>query len=175
MDTLIAALGDDRPDIADDVFVSPGVVVIGDVTVRARASLWYGCVLRAENAPIAIGADTNVQDGCVLHTDAGFPATLGARVSVGHRAVLHGCTVADDVLIGMSSTLLNGATIGPWSLVAAGAVVRERFAVPEGTLVGGVPAKVIRELTEEEREKITRNSLAYLDLARRHGALRAGT
>ena len=168
MESLIAALGDLVPSIADDAFIAPGVAILGDVHIGSKASIWYSTVLRAENAPIRIGADSNVQDGCVMHTDGGFPATLGERVSVGHRAVLHGCTVADDVLVGMSATLLNGCTINSWSLVAAGAVVREGFVVPEGTLVGGVPAKIIRELSDEERQKIALNALAYLHLAGVH-------
>lgn len=171
MEPLIRSLGDLTPDIADDAFIAPGVIIVGDVHVRSKAGIWYSSVLRAEHAPITIGAETNLQDGCVMHTDGGFPATLGDRVSVGHRAVLHGCTVSDDVLVGMSATLLNGCTIASWSLVAAGAVVREGFAVPEGTLVAGVPAKVIRELTEAERQKIALNALGYLDLAAKHAAI----
>ena len=170
MAPLIRALGDLTPQIDGTAFIAPGVTIVGDVHIHAKASVFYGSVLRAEYAPITIGADTNIQDGCVMHTDGGFPATLGARVSGRHKAVLHGCTVADDVLVGMSATLLNGCTVGSWSLVAAGAVVREGFAVPEGTLVAGVPAKVVRELTDAERQKIALNALGYLEIARKHAA-----
>lgn len=170
MQPLVAAVGGASPRVADDAFLAAGAVVLGDVELGAGASVWYGAVLRGDTAPIRIGAQTNLQDGVVVHADHGFPTTVGARVSVGHRAVLHGCTVGDDVLVGMGATLLNGCTIGSWSLVAAGAVVREGFEVPEGSLVAGVPAKVLRPLSEEERQRVALNAPAYAHLADVHRA-----
>jgi carbonic anhydrase/acetyltransferase-like protein (isoleucine patch superfamily) len=170
VESLIGGLAGFTPHIAEDAWVAPGAVVLGDVTLGSKVSVFYGCVLRSEHAPIVIGEGTNLQDGVIAHADPGFPCTIGARVSVGHRATLHGCTVGDDVLVGMSATLLNGCSVGSWSLVAAGAVVRERFVVPPGTLVAGVPAKVMRELTDDERVRIELNAAVYLDTAEVHKA-----
>jgi carbonic anhydrase/acetyltransferase-like protein (isoleucine patch superfamily) len=166
---LIAVDGH-HPELAPGAWAAPGATLAGRVRLAAGASLWYAAVLRAEAEPIAIGEDSNVQDGCVAHTDPGFPTTLGARVSVGHRAVLHGCTVADDVLIGMGAVLLNGSRVGPGSLIAAGAVLLEGTEVPAGSLVAGVPGKVRRELTDDEAALIKANADHYRDLARRHAA-----
>lgn len=164
----IAALGDRRPSIAADAFLAPGCVVLGAATIGARASLWYGTVVRADGDAITVGEDTNLQDGAVLHADPGFPCTVGARVSVGHGAVVHGATVADDVLVGMGATIMNGARIGRWSLIAAGAVILQGTEIPEGSLVAGVPAKVRRTTGEQERTMITLNHHAYLHLADVH-------
>jgi carbonic anhydrase/acetyltransferase-like protein (isoleucine patch superfamily) len=150
------------PDVADSAFVAAGAVLVGRVTLAEDSSVWYNAVLRAEQEPIVIGAGSNLQDNVSGHVDAGFPLTVGRNVSVGHGAVLHGCTVEDDCLIGMSSTVLNGAVIGAGSLVAAGAVVLEGTIVPPGSLVAGVPAKVRRELTEAERDGIRNNAAGYL-------------
>ncbi len=167
---LVAAVGGVSPQVAGDAFLAAGSVVVGEAVIGDRASVWYGAVVRADSAPISVGAETNLQDGVVVHADVGFPAVIGARVSVGHRAVLHGCTVGDDVLVGMGATVLNGATIGSWCLVAAGAVVLQGMDVPAGSLVAGVPAKVRRPLSEEERGKIALNAQAYLHLAEEHRA-----
>lgn len=156
------------PDIEQAAFVAPGAVLIGQVTLGPGASVWYGCVLRADNSPITVGAEVNIQDGCILHSDPGFPATLGDRVSLGHGAIVHGATVEDDVLIGMRATVLNGARIGSGSLVAAGAVVRPGTVVPPGSLVAGVPAVVRRELSEEERKVVQRTPDTYLGHAATH-------
>ena len=161
------------PAVADTAWVAGNATLVGDVEIGDGASVWYGAVLRSEVEPIRIGAGTNVQDGCVVHVDPGFPCTLGAGVSVGHGAVLHGCTVEDGVLIGMSATVLNGARIGAGSLVAAGAVVLEGTVVPPRSLVAGVPAKVRRELTAEESEHLTANAALYVELARTHAAAHA--
>ncbi|GLW73947.1 gamma carbonic anhydrase family protein [Kitasatospora phosalacinea] len=165
---LIAAVGGLQPQLDPEAFVAPGAVVVGAVTVAAGASIWYGAVLRGDAERIVVGALTNVQDNCTVHADPSFPAVLGERVSVGHNAVLHGCTVEDDVLIGMSATVLNGARIGAGSLVAAGAVVPQGMQVPPGSLVAGVPAKVKRELTAEERDGIRANGEGYRLLAAAH-------
>ncbi|MFF2848164.1 gamma carbonic anhydrase family protein [Streptomyces sp. NPDC058001] len=165
---LITGIGGKSPKVDQDAFVAPTAVVIGEVTVHSGASVWYGAVLRADCGPIVLGADSNIQDNCTLHVDPGFPITIGERVTVGHNVVLHGCTVEDDVLVGMGATVLNGAVIGAGSLVAAQALVPQGMLVPPGSLVAGVPAKVRRPLTEEEREGVTLNGTLYVDLARAH-------
>ncbi|MEV0265815.1 gamma carbonic anhydrase family protein [Streptomyces sp. NPDC050617] len=167
---LIAGVGGAEPKVDPQAFTAPTSVVVGDVTVAAGASLWYHSVLRADCGPIVLGADSNIQDNCTVHVDPGFPVTVGERVSVGHNAVLHGCTVEDEVLIGMGATVLNGAHIGAGSLIAAQALVPQGMRVPPGSLVAGVPAKVRRELTAEEREQIRHNAAMYLELAGAHRA-----
>jgi carbonic anhydrase/acetyltransferase-like protein (isoleucine patch superfamily) len=151
-------------------FVAPGAWVLGDVTLGPRASVWYGAVLRGDMARIVVGADTNLQDGVVVHVDDGLPASIGARVGVGHRAVIHGCRVEDDCLIGMGSVVLNGAVIGAGSVVAAGAVVREGMVVPAGSLVMGVPARVVRPVDAGLRARTRGTVEHYLALAARHRA-----
>ncbi|MFE7464984.1 gamma carbonic anhydrase family protein [Streptomyces sp. NPDC057499] len=165
---LITGLGGKEPDIDAEAFTAPTSVVVGEVTLAAGASVWYQAVLRADCAPISIGADSNVQDNCSVHGDPGFPVTVGERVSVGHNAVLHGCAVEDDVLVGMGATVLNGARIGAGSLIAAQALVPQGMQVPPGSLVAGVPAKVKRQLTEEELEGIRFNAVGYVELAKAH-------
>ncbi|HCA87074.1 MAG TPA: gamma carbonic anhydrase family protein [Streptomyces sp.] len=165
---MITSVGGKVPEIGAGAFTAPTSVVLGEVSLGPGASVWYHTVLRADCGPISIGADSNVQDNCTVHVDPGFPVTLGERVSVGHNAVLHGCTVEDDVLIGMGATVLNGARIGAGSLVAAQALVPQGMDVPPGSLVAGVPAKVKRELTAEERETVKLNAAMYLELARVH-------
>lgn len=165
---LIAAIGVHQPSISPEAYVVPRATVLGAVTMHPRSSAWYGAVLRADCGPIVIGADSNVQDNCTLHVDPGFPLTVGERVTIGHNAVLHGCTVGDDTLIGMGATVLNGAVIGAGSMVAAQALVPQGMEVPPGSLVAGVPAKVRRPLTDEEREMLTLNATLYVDLAQQH-------
>jgi carbonic anhydrase/acetyltransferase-like protein (isoleucine patch superfamily) len=165
---LVAALGERRPAIDPVAFLASGCFVLGDARIGARAGVWYGTVVRADAETITVGDETNLQDGVVVHADPGFPCHIGARVSVGHRAVVHGCTVGDDVLVGMGATILNGARIGSWSLIAAGAVVLQNTEIPEGSLVAGVPGKVVRTLGEQERQAITRNAQVYLHLADEH-------
>ncbi|MGW1410415.1 gamma carbonic anhydrase family protein [Streptomyces sp. NPDC002403] len=165
---LITGMGGKEPDIDADAFTAPTSVVIGEITMAAGSSVWYHAVLRADCGPIAIGADSNIQDNCSVHVDPGFPVTVGERVSVGHNAVLHGCTIEDDVLVGMGSTVLNGARIGAGSLIAAQALVPQGMQVPPGSLVAGVPAKVKRQLTEEELEGIKFNAVGYVELAKAH-------
>ncbi|GAB7029494.1 gamma carbonic anhydrase family protein [Streptomyces sp. NPDC021749] len=165
---LISAVGGKEPTVDPTAFTAPTSVVIGEVTLTAGASVWYHAVLRADCGPIVLGADSNIQDNCTVHVDPGFPVTVGDRVSVGHNAVLHGCTVEDDVLVGMGATVLNGARIGAGSLVAAQALVPQGMQIPPGSLVAGVPAKVKRELTAEEREMIRVNASMYRELAAAH-------
>ncbi len=142
MPTVLTVNGK-TPDIDPSAYVAENAVVAGDVRLGPRASVWFGCVLRSEVEAITVGADTNVQDLTVVHTDPGSPVVLGDRVTVGHRVVLHGCTVEDDALIGMGAVVLNGAVIGRGAVVAAGAVVTQGMQVPEMALVAGVPAKVL--------------------------------
>ncbi|WSQ07618.1 gamma carbonic anhydrase family protein [Streptomyces sp. NBC_01231] len=165
---LITGIGGREPQIREESFVAPTASVIGDVTLEAGASVWYGAVVRGDVERIFVGARSNIQDNCTLHADPGFPVTIGERVSVGHNAVVHGATVGDDCLIGMGATVLNGAVIGAGSLVAAQALVPQGMEVPPGSLVAGVPAKVRRELSEEEREGISLNGTLYADLAKAH-------
>ncbi|MFJ3105179.1 gamma carbonic anhydrase family protein [Streptomyces sp. NPDC086835] len=165
---LVAGVGGKEPDVDPEAFAAPTSVVMGDVTVAAGASVWYQTVLRGDCGPIVIGAGSNIQDNCTVHSDPGFPVTVGERVSVGHNAILHGCTVEDDVLVGMGATVLNGAHIGSGSLIAAQALVPQGMQVPPGSLVAGVPAKVRRELTREEQDGIKLNAAVYVDLAAQH-------
>ncbi|GGX72885.1 gamma carbonic anhydrase family protein [Streptomyces anandii] len=165
---LITGIGGREPRVDEGAFVAPTATVVGDVALSAGASVWYGAVLRGDVESIAVGADSNVQDNCTLHADPGFPVSVGERVSIGHNAVVHGATVEDDCLIGMGATVLNGAVIGAGSLVAAQALVPQGMRVPPGSLVAGVPAKVRRELTEEERQGISLNGTMYASLAGAH-------
>jgi carbonic anhydrase/acetyltransferase-like protein (isoleucine patch superfamily) len=158
------------PHIDATAFIAPGAMVLGDVTLGPRASVWYATVLRGDMDRIVVGADSNLQDGVVVHVDEGLPALIGARVGVGHRAVIHGCTVEDDCLVGMGSVLLNGAVIGTGSVVAAGAVVREGMVVPAGSLVMGVPGRVVRPVDAALRARTRSTVEHYLALATRHRA-----
>ena len=165
---LIVAYAGNSPAVSPTAWVAPNATLVGAVTIGERSSVFYGAVLRADGNSITIGDDTNFQDNVVVHVDPGKPATIGSRVSVGHGAVLHGCTVENDCLIGMSATVLNDAIIGAGSLVAAGAVVLEGTVIPPGSLVAGVPAKVRRELTDDERTGIRHNAEGYVKLSAAH-------
>ncbi|MDN5600137.1 MAG: gamma carbonic anhydrase family protein [Brachybacterium sp.] len=163
-----------RPQVPETAWVAPNATLVGQVTLCESSSVFYSSVLRGDMDSITIGPGSNIQDGCVVHTDTGFPAVVGAGVSVGHRAVLHGCTVEDDSLIGMGAVVLNGAVVGAGSLVAAGAVVTEGMQIPPGSLVAGVPAKVRKELDEDGLEALRENARVYVDLASKHRAATAG-
>ncbi|MEU6672079.1 gamma carbonic anhydrase family protein [Streptomyces sp. NPDC046727] len=165
---LIVGIGGKEPQVDPEAFVAPMASVIGDVTLHAGASVWYGAVVRGDVEKITVGAQANVQDNVTLHADPGYPVTVGERVSIGHNAVVHGATVEDDCLIGMGATVLNGAVIGAGSLVAAQALVPQGMVVPPGSLVAGVPAKVKRALTAEEREGVTLNGTLYAELGKAH-------
>lgn len=160
------------PSVAPDAFVADGVTLVGAVTIAAGSSVWFGGVVRADGASIEIGPDSNVQDGAVLHSEPDQGVSLGARVTVGHRAVVHGCTVEDDVLVGIGAIVLNGATVGRGSLVAAGSVVLEGTVVPPDSLVVGVPGRVKRQVTDAERERMRVGARRYVRRAveYRHGA-----
>jgi len=162
-DNYIAELDFGAPNIDSEAFVAPTAVVVGAVTMGARSSIWYSAVARADFETIEIGADSNVQDGCTLHSDPGFPLVLGRGVTVGHRVVLHGARVDDDVLVGMGSVVMNGAHIGSGSIVAAGAVVTPGTVVPPSSVVAGVPAKVVRQATDDDLAHIRANAASYYD------------
>jgi carbonic anhydrase/acetyltransferase-like protein (isoleucine patch superfamily) len=151
-------------------FIAPGAIVLGDVTLGPQSSVWYHSVLRGDTAPITVGEATNVQDGSIIHVDAGVPASVGARVGIGHRAILHGCTIEDECLIGMGSIVLNGARIGRGSVVAAGAVVPEGLEVPPGSVVVGVPARITRQVDDVLRARIRGTWEHYIAEATRHRA-----
>lgn len=155
------ALGDLAPSLASGAWAAPSADLIGDVNLGERASIWFGAVIRADNTPIIIGAETNIQDGSICHSDAGFPLTIGRRVTVGHQAILHGCTLADDCLIGMGARILNGALIGAECIVGAGALVTEGKQFPPGSLIVGVPARIVREVTNEERQMLRASAAHY--------------
>ncbi|MDQ1136840.1 carbonic anhydrase/acetyltransferase-like protein (isoleucine patch superfamily) [Microbacterium sp. SORGH_AS 1204] len=167
-DAAVLALPDATPVVAETAFVASGARIVGEVHLGEGASVWYNAVLRGDSAPIHVGPRSNLQDNVSVHVDAGRPVRIGADVSVGHNAVVHGCTIGDGSLIGMGSVVLSGAEIGSGCLVAGGAVVLEGTVVPAGSLVAGVPAKVRRALTDEEREKILRNAQTYLAHSERH-------
>lgn len=167
---LIVTIRGRAPRLHPDAWVAPNASIIGQVSLAANASVWYSATLRAEVEPIDIGADTNIQDGVTIHVDKEFPCRVGARVSVGHNAVLHGCTIEDDSLIGMGAIILNGAVVGAGSLVAAGAVIPQGMVVPPRSLVSGVPGRVRRDLSEAEVSHNRHNAAAYRRLIDVHRA-----
>jgi carbonic anhydrase/acetyltransferase-like protein (isoleucine patch superfamily) len=154
-------LGDVSPTVAPSAYIAPSASVIGRAVLAEHSSVWFGATLRGDNETISIGAYSNVQDGAIMHTDPGFPLTAGAHVSVGHQAMLHGCTVGEGSLIGIQAVVLNAAVIGKGCLVGAGAVITERKVFADGTLILGAPAKVVRELTAEERENLLKIAANY--------------
>lgn len=159
---------DQAPQIAESAWVAPGAVVVGDVQLGEEVSVWYSAVMRGDINRISIGAHSNVQDGAVVHVDREFAATIGEWVTVGHKAIVHACTVEDEVLVGMGAIILDGAVIGTRSIIGAGAVVTGRKVIPPGSLVLGSPAKVVRELTPEEQASIKGWATRYVQLSRRY-------
>jgi carbonic anhydrase/acetyltransferase-like protein (isoleucine patch superfamily) len=149
------------PAVADDAYVAAGAVLIGQVTLGAGASVWFNAVLRADNEPIVVGACSNVQDNCTLHVDPGLPCIVGSHVTIGHNAVVHACTVEDNVLVGMHATILSGARVGRDSIVGANALVPENAQIPPGSLAVGIPARVVRALRPDEIEGIRRSAGSY--------------
>lgn len=164
----IYQLDEDAPRLDPSAWVADSAEVIGRVELGADASVWYGAVLRGDNEWITIGERSNIQDGCVLHTDIGTPLVVGADVTVGHQVVLHGCSVGEGSLIGIQSVILNGARIGRHSIVGAGALVTEGKEFPDGVLIVGRPAKVVRELTPEQIARVKLSAAHYVNNARRH-------
>ncbi len=159
-----------KPTVDEGAWVAEGAVLSGDVRLARGASVWFGCVLRSDidDAPVLIGEDSSIQDGTICHVDFGLPCRVGARVTVGHRAVLHGCEIGDDCLIGMGAVVLSGAVVGSGSVVAAGAVVPEGAEIPPGVIAAGVPAKVRREVTDRDRARIEESWRVYTRLMALH-------
>ena len=157
------ALGDTQPETpaSGDFWVAPDANVIGRVVLEDATSIWFGSTLRGDNEPMVIGRGTNIQENCVLHTDPGCPLTVGANCTIGHKAMLHGCTIGEGSLIGMGATVLNGAVIGKGCLIGAGALITEGKTIPDGSLVMGAPGKVVRELTKEQQAGLIRSAEHY--------------
>jgi carbonic anhydrase/acetyltransferase-like protein (isoleucine patch superfamily) len=168
----IHQLEDIAPEVHSTVWVAETAVVVGKVTLGENVGVWYGAVLRGDNDRITVGANSNVQDGSVLHTDHGVPLTIGANVTVGHQVTLHGCTIGDGSLIGIQSVVLNGAKIGRNCLVGAGSLVTEGKEFPDGVLIVGRPAKVVRELTADELARLALSASHYVQQAHRHATQR---
>ncbi len=165
---LVLPYADRSPVVDPTAWLAPNATVVGQVRLHARSSVFYGAVVRGDMAEVVVGRGTNLQDNVVVHTDTDFPALIGLGVSVGHAAVVHGCTIENHCLIGMNATVLNGAIIGTGSLVAAGSVVLEGTVVPPRSLVAGVPGKVRRRISDEEHDRIVRNAEIYESLVPGH-------
>ena len=163
-------LGDLTPQLGPGAWAAPSADLIGDVRLSERASVWFGAVIRADNTAIIIGEDSNVQDGAVCHSDEGVPCTIGARVTIGHQAILHGCTIADDCLIGMGARILNHAVIASECIVGAGALVTEGKTYPAGSLIVGSPARVVRQLSDAERQLLRASAAHYAEKAAHYAA-----
>ncbi|WP_306417941.1 gamma carbonic anhydrase family protein [Roseinatronobacter sp. S2] len=173
---MLYELDGQRPDVPEDgdFWVAPGAHVIGNVVLGQGVSIWFGCTLRGDNEPIVLGAGTNVQENCILHTDMGYPLSIGAQCTIGHKAILHGCTIGDGSLIGMGATVLNGAVIGKGCLIGAGALVTEGKEIPDGSLVMGAPGRVVRQLDEAARARLVQSAAGYrANMARFRAGLRA--
>jgi carbonic anhydrase/acetyltransferase-like protein (isoleucine patch superfamily) len=165
---MIYALGDLTPEIDADTWVAPDANVIGQVRLLAGASVWFNATLRGDNEWIEIGAGSNVQEACTLHTDMGSPLTIGRNCTIGHNVILHGCTIGDETLVGMGATVLNGARVGRNCLIGAGALITEGKEIPDGSLVMGSPGKVVRQLDETAFERLRYSARHYQDNMRRY-------
>jgi carbonic anhydrase/acetyltransferase-like protein (isoleucine patch superfamily) len=164
----VYTLGSLVPRIASSAWVAPNAAVLGNVALHEESSVWFGVTIRGDNPePIVVGARSNIQDGTVLHADAGVPLTIGEGVTVGHQAMLHGCTIGDNSLIGIGATVLNGAVIGRNCIVGAGALVTEGKRIPDGSLVVGAPGKVVRELSNEQIAGLRQSAAHYVENAKR--------
>ncbi len=164
---MIYTLDADAPQIDPDAWIAPGCHIIGKVRLAPAVSVWFGAVLRGDNEPIEVGAGSNIQENAVLHTDWGYPLTIGAGCTIGHKAMLHGCVIGDNALIGMGATVLNGAVIGRDCLIGAGALVTEGKVIPDGSLVMGAPGRVVRQLDEAGIARLRASALSYQNNARR--------
>ena len=166
---MIYSLGDRTPEFrGDDYFIADGAVVIGSCVLEQNASIWFNAVLRGDNDLITIGENSNIQDGSVLHTDGGIPLTVGKNVTVGHKVMLHGCTIGDNSLIGINAVVLNGAKIGKGCLIGANALIPEGKEIPDGSLVMGSPGKVVRELSPEQQKGLEMSALHYVENFKRY-------
>ena len=160
---MLYSLGEDRPEIlADDYFVADNATVVGKVRLQNNASIWFNAVLRGDNEWISVGENSNIQDAAVLHTDPGIPLNIGNNVTVGHKVMLHGCTIGDNSLIGINSVILNGAKIGKNCLIGANSLVTENKEIPDGSLVMGSPAKVVKTLSPEQRAQLIKSAETYV-------------
>lgn len=164
---MIYTLDGIAPEIGRGVWVAPDANVIGKIVLEDEANIWFGATLRGDNEVIRVGAGTNIQENCVLHTDMGVPLTIGANCTIGHKAMLHGCTIGDGSLIGMGATVLNGARIGKGCLIGAGALITEGKEIPDGSLVMGAPGKVVRQLDAEAQARLLASAANYRANARR--------
>jgi carbonic anhydrase/acetyltransferase-like protein (isoleucine patch superfamily) len=168
----VYSLGDAHPDLPaeGEYWIAPNATVIGRVTLKRNASVWFGAVLRGDNAPIVVGENSNVQDGCVLHTDDAFPLTIGAGVTVGHQAMLHGCTIGDNSLIGIGAVVLDGARIGRNCLIGAKTLIAEGKEIPDGSLVVGSPGRVLRPLSDDQLRMLQQSAAHYVGNWKRYVA-----
>jgi len=164
-------LPSESPQVAGTAFVAEGAMLLGSVKVGDEASIWYGCVLRGDINHIVIGSRSNVQDGTIIHVADDYPAIVGEGVSIGHRAIIHACEVGDGTLVGMGAIIMDGARIGARSMIGAGALVTKHMQVPEGSLVLGSPARVIRKLSAEEMQQNTALAAKYVEISRRYGEI----
>ena len=164
---MLYDLGGVAPDIDADAWIAPGCHLIGKVSVLARASVWFGTTIRGDNERITVGFGSNVQENCVLHTDMGYPMVIGENCTIGHKAMLHGCTIGDNSLIGMGATVLNGAVIGKNCLIGAGALITEGKVIPDGSLVMGI-GKIVRELDATGIQSLTASAVHYQENAARY-------
>ena len=164
----IYSLDGHTPQLADDTWVAPDANLIGQVILEEGASVWFGATLRGDNEPITIGRGSNVQENCVMHTDMGFPLTIGENCTIGHKVMLHGCTIGNNSLVGMGATILNGAKIGNNCLIGAGALITEGKEIPDGSLVMGAPGRVIRQLDEKALQSVTYGAIHYQENMRRY-------
>ena len=162
------AIDGQEPQLDPGAWVAPSADLIGDVRIGRAGSVWFGAVIRADNTPIVIGAESNIQDGAIGHSDPGFPLLIGERVTVGHQAILHGCTIADDCLIGMGARILNGAVLEPECIVGAGALITEGKSFPAGSLIVGSPGRVMRQLTDDEKRALRMSAAHYAEKAARY-------
>jgi carbonic anhydrase/acetyltransferase-like protein (isoleucine patch superfamily) len=165
---VIVPFGGSSPSVDPSAWVASNATLVGAVYLGPHSSVFYGAVIRADNDSITIGAGSNIQDNVTMHTDAGLQLTVGSRVTVGHGAILHGCEIEDDCLIGMNATVLNGAFVGAGSLIAAGSVVLENTVIPPGSLVTGMPAKAMRRLNDAEQASLVENARHYAELSQMH-------
>jgi carbonic anhydrase/acetyltransferase-like protein (isoleucine patch superfamily) len=164
---MIYSLGDDHVQVAEDVFIAPGAHVIGKVVLQQNSSVWFNVVIRGDCDVITIGENSNVQDGSVLHTDVGVPLNIGKGVTIGHKVMLHGCEIGDYSLIGINSVVLNGAKIGKYCVIGANSLITENMQIPDGSLVMGSPAKVIKPIPEKQQKTLEQSAQHYVDNAKR--------
>ncbi|TLP56862.1 gamma carbonic anhydrase family protein [Parasedimentitalea maritima] len=157
------ALGEHSPEIHDDAWIAPDANLVGQVVVEQGGSVWFSCTIRADHEEIRVGQGSNVQENCVMHIDAGFPLTIGRNCTIGHKVMLHGCTIGDNTLVGMGAIVLNGAKIGKNCLIGAGALITENKLIPDNSLIMGSPGKIVRDVDEATVEKLRQSALHYQD------------